>query len=150
MNRPQQFWARVLAAGLGGAAAGTFTGAIGFMLGQEWFGTSLFIFQPNPGTAGLVSTALIGALGCAVGLLVGILGVRFALVNAVVGGFIGLAVAAYEVLANAARFTAYELTVSLTALAACLLAAVAAGWLGQALTNRNRDLPSPAERPDQH
>jgi len=149
MNRSQQFWARVLAAGLGGAAAATFVGAVGFMLGQEWFGTGLFMFQPAPGMAGLVGTALIGALGCAVGLLVGVLGVRFALVNGVLGGFIGLVVAAYEVLANAARFTAYELTVSLTAVAACLLAAVAAGWLGHALSKRNRDLPSVAERPDQ-
>jgi hypothetical protein len=150
MNQSVHLGARVAAAGLGGAAAGTFTGAVGFILGQQWYGTSLFIFQPTPGLAGLVGTALVGVLGCAVGLLIGLLGGRFVVVNAVLGSFIGLVVASYEVLANAARFTAYELTLSLTVLVACLLAALAAGGVCQALANRDKIVSAAPNRPDQH
>jgi hypothetical protein len=148
MNKPMNPGARIAAAGLAGAAAGTLAGAIGLMVGQAWFGTSLFIFQPTPRLGGLVATILIGALGCGVGLLVGITGGQFPLVNAVLGGCVGLLVAGYEVVAHAARFTAYELTISPTALVGCVCAALAAGELSRQLANRGKSSPPTAHPTD--
>lgn len=148
MNKSTHPGARIASAGLAGAAAGTLAGAIGLMLGQAWFGTSLFIFQATPRLGGLVATIIIGGLGCGVGLLVGITGGQFPLVNAVLGGCVGLIVAGYEVIANAARFTAYELTISLTALVGCVCAALAAGELSRQLANRDKISPSTAHPTD--
>jgi hypothetical protein len=150
MHKSLHLWTRMAAAGLGGAAAGTLVGAVGFMLGEEWFGTSLFFFQPTPGLGGLVGTLTIGGLGGAVGILVGALGGRFAVLNAVVGGGVGLAVVAYEVLVNAARFTAYELTFALTALVGCFFAGLAGGALCQRLSNRDTIPPASTHPPDRN
>lgn len=148
MNKSAQLGARIAAAGLAGAAVGTLVGAIGFMLGEEWFGSSLFFFQPTPRLGGLVGTCLIGVLGCAVGLVVGLLGGRFLIVNATLGGAVGLAVTLYEVVANASRFTGYDLTISLTAVVGCLLAGLVGGELSRRLADHDKIPPATTQGPN--